>query len=85
MFNVSGWGALSSDGGSPDKLNVVTVPFISASDCQAKYDNPPPGYSPAQITEQMICAGNVEDEGIPQVSVKFADINHLLFSSCLQS
>jgi len=57
MFNVSGWGRLSPGGNIPAILNVVTVPFLSDSDCQSKYGNPPLGYPPAQITDQMICAG----------------------------
>ena len=67
MFNVSGWGWLSwggskdRPGSSPDILKVVTVPYIFDSDCQAKYGK----YH--RITEQMICAGNVEDEGISRV------------------
>ena len=83
VFNVSGWGALSSGGGSPDTLHVVTVPFISDSVCQAKYNNPPPGYSPALITEQMICAGNAAEGGIligsSTIFTKNA-YNHLLIS-----
>jgi len=63
-FNVSGWGTLQSGGGSPDILNVVTVPFISDSVCQQKYSNPRPGYSPATITDEMICAGNAAEGGI---------------------
>jgi len=63
-FNVSGWGWLSWDGSeenpgsSPDFLKVVTVPYISDVDCQAKFGRF------HRITEQMICAGNVEDEAV---------------------
>ena len=67
MFNVRGWGRLSSSGSTPNILHVVTVPFISDSVCQDKYNNPPPGYPPAQLTDQMICAGNAEEGGIFKV------------------
>ena len=55
MFNVSGWGTLASNGQQPEILNVVTVPFVEDSVCKEKY--------PSQITDQMICAGNLEEGG----------------------
>jgi len=58
MFNVSGWGDLEYDSGSyPNILQVVTVPFVSDNVCKDKYGND-------RITEQMVCAGNIEEGGI---------------------
>ena len=59
MFNVSGWGRLVSGGQQPDILNVVTVPFVEDSVCNEKY-----AAGGASITDQMICAGNVEEGGM---------------------
>jgi len=54
---VSGWGALSQGGPSPDILQVVTVPIVSNDICETAYQflNP--------ITDGMICAGDLEQGG----------------------
>jgi trypsin len=49
---VSGWGALTEGGSSPDVLNKVVVPIVSRQVCNEAYN--PNGYD---ITESMICAG----------------------------
>jgi hypothetical protein len=46
---VTGWGALSENGGSPDRLQQVTVPIVSNDECNDAYDG--------GITSRMICAG----------------------------
>lgn len=46
---VTGWGALSQGGGSPDALHQVTVPIVSNSTCNQSYGG--------DITGRMICAG----------------------------
>jgi trypsin len=47
---TAGWGT-TQDGGFnlPDKLQKVTVPFVSAEECNKSY--------PGEITNSMICAG----------------------------
>ncbi len=56
---VSGWGSLSSGGPSPDILQVVYVPIVSNEDAMD------PGlYAPGSITDDMLCAGDLEDGGI---------------------
>ena len=47
-LKVSGWGALSEDGGSPSTLHAVNVPGISNSQCRRSY---------RKITDSMLCAG----------------------------
>ncbi len=47
MAKVSGWGALSSGGQSPNVLHAVEVPIVAGS----------AGYNPASITDGMILAG----------------------------
>ena len=54
---VSGWGTLSSAGSTPNILHKVTVPGLTNEDCARAYN----GYT---ITNQMLCAGNIEDGGI---------------------
>ncbi len=49
---VTGWGALSSGGGSPDTLQEVDVPIISNGTCQQMYPF-------ENITDGMLCAGFV--------------------------
>lgn len=49
---VTGWGTLSEGGSSPDRLQQVTVPILSNSECNGAYS--PHGQS---ITSRMICAG----------------------------
>jgi len=60
-FIVSGWGRLKDGGDLPDKLQSVTLPFISEKDCKAAYKEPkinsegqPEQYA---VEEYMICAG----------------------------
>ncbi|OQY47343.1 MAG: hypothetical protein B6242_05205 [Anaerolineaceae bacterium 4572_78] len=53
---VIGWGALYSGGPSPDELYEVDVPIISNEDCNTSY--------PGQISDDMICAGDLENGGI---------------------
>jgi len=48
---ISGWGALTEGGGSPNILNVAYVPLISAEDCQSRYRRY--GYD---ISADMVCA-----------------------------
>jgi len=55
---VAGWGATSEGGGSPAVLQNVTVPLVTTARCNAAYN--PNGY---QITDAMICAGNLEEGG----------------------
>ena len=55
-FNVSGWGQLAEGQASPDILHVVTVPFVSDTDCQRLYEHRP-------ITPRMMCAGDVVNGG----------------------
>merc|ERR1712150_259219 len=51
-FIVSGWGTLSEGGRSPDKLQMLVVPFISESTCKrATYLRSMPG---------QMCAGYLE-------------------------
>lgn len=51
MVTVSGWGALSEGGSSPDRLHEVVVPVVSNQACNA-----PESYN-GQIIQSMICAG----------------------------
>ena len=55
-LTVSGWGRLESNGYSPNVLHSVDVPFVPNTVCQKKYG--------IDITDQMMCAGNIEDGGI---------------------
>ena len=52
LATVTGWGALSSGGGSPDTLQEVDVPIISNNTCQQMYPF-------ENITSGMLCAGFV--------------------------
>jgi hypothetical protein len=52
MSTVTGWGALSSGGGSPDTLQEVDVPILSNNTCQQMYPF-------ENITDGMLCAGYV--------------------------
>ena len=51
ISTVTGWGALSSGGPSPDLLHQVEVPIVSTAVC-----NDPTSYN-GDITENMMCAG----------------------------
>ena len=55
-LKVSGWGVTSESGGTPTVLHQVTVPGITNFECNKLY--------PRRITDQMLCAGNVEDGGV---------------------
>ena len=48
-FITAGWGTLTEGGSLPDKLQKVTVPFVSQDSCAKSY--------PGQLTNTMICAG----------------------------
>ena len=56
-LTVSGWGTLSSGGSTPNVLHKVAVPGLTNAVCVQAYN----GY---QITEQMLCAGNIEEGGV---------------------
>lgn len=49
---VSGWGALSSGGGSPENLHEVGTPAVNQKVCENAYGS-------SSISERMICAGVV--------------------------
>jgi len=49
LATVSGWGALSSGGSSPDKLMKVNVTTMDNTECDGYYDR-------EEITDNMICA-----------------------------
>ena len=55
-LKASGWGVTSEGGGTPTVLHQVTVPGITNFQCNQLY--------PKQVTDQMLCAGNVEDGGV---------------------
>jgi uncharacterized repeat protein (TIGR01451 family) len=48
---ITGWGALSQGGSSPDALHQVSVPIVSNATCNA-----PQSYN-GQVTGNMLCAG----------------------------
>jgi secreted trypsin-like serine protease len=48
---VSGWGALSENGSSPDQLHEVTLPIVSNAVCNA-----PQSYG-GEVNSKQICAG----------------------------
>ena len=50
LATILGWGNLSATGEEyPDKLQQVSLPVVSNSDCNIPYNN--------EITENMLCAG----------------------------
>ena len=51
-MKVSGWGTLSSGGGQPTVLHSVHVPGITNAVCEDLY-------GASQITNEMLCAGDV--------------------------
>jgi secreted trypsin-like serine protease len=57
VSTVSGWGALSSGGPSPDQLQAVDIPLVSNQDAQA-------AYSGENITDDQLAAGDLEQGGI---------------------
>lgn len=58
MAVATGWGALYSGGPSPSKLQQVSVPILTNSQCEAWYDE---AVAPSDwITDNMICAGYQE-------------------------
>ncbi|XP_017005931.2 trypsin-1 [Drosophila takahashii] len=54
---VTGWGALSEGGPISDTLQEVEVPILTQEECRQS------NYGEAKITENMICAGYVEQGG----------------------
>merc|ERR1712038_2109972 len=57
-LTVSGWGALSSGGGSPNVLHAVQVPYITNEVCSEAYSE----YG--GVRSNMLCAGNVKEGGV---------------------
>lgn len=55
VANVSGWGALSSGGSSPDTLQAVNVPLVSNATADAAY--------PETITADQLAAGDMTNGG----------------------
>ena len=55
-LTVSGWGKNESNGYLPRVLHSVDVPFVPNTVCHKKYG--------IDITDQMMCAGNIEDGGV---------------------
>lgn len=55
LSTITGWGALSEDGGSPNTLQAVDIPIIDNGTCDDAY--------PGEIEASMICAG-VPEGGI---------------------
>ena len=51
-FVISGWGALSQGGSSPNVLHSAVVPHISDAVCNSNYGG--------RITSQMVCAGHAK-------------------------
>ncbi|NJL29558.1 MAG: serine protease [Thermoanaerobaculia bacterium] len=51
-FTIAGWGLLEEGGRASDVLMKVTVPVLSNTICQVKYDG-----TGVQITGNMLCAG----------------------------
>jgi hypothetical protein len=49
LATVSGWGALSEGGSSPNRLQFVDVPLLSNGSCNVAYNG--------EITSNMVCAG----------------------------
>ena len=47
--SVSGWGALSEGGSSPNRLQFVEVPMLTNASCNVSYNG--------DITNNMVCAG----------------------------
>lgn len=54
---VTGWGALSEGGPISDTLQEVEVPILSQQECRNS------NYGSTKITDNMICAGYVEQGG----------------------
>ncbi|KAH8300356.1 hypothetical protein KR044_013366, partial [Drosophila immigrans] len=54
---VTGWGALSEGGPVSDTLQEVEVPVLSQQECRDS------NYGSSKITDNMICAGYVEEGG----------------------
>lgn len=53
VSTISGWGALTQGGQSPDNLQVVRIPIVSNDICFEAYEDVNP------ITDGMICAGEL--------------------------
>ena len=75
---ITGWGALSQGGASPENLHQVTVPIVSDAACLAAYNG--------GVSDKMICAGLAEggkdacqgDSGGPMFVRNSADTSWLL-------
>ncbi len=55
LLTVSGWGHLADGGQASDTLQAVLVPYIENSVCSGDKTE----YSSSEITENMMCAGNI--------------------------
>ena len=55
FLTVSGWGAVAQGGQTSDTLQAVDVPYITNSICSGDKTE----YRPSEITENMMCAGNI--------------------------
>jgi secreted trypsin-like serine protease len=60
MAIVSGWGTVAWQGASSPVLLEVQLPLVDRQTCKAQYTLAP---SPMAITENMICAGYVDQGG----------------------
>ena len=56
-LTVSGWGALSVGGSTPNVLHKVIVPGLTNAECVQSYNG-------NTITDQMLCAGNIDQGGV---------------------
>ncbi|KAF5269218.1 hypothetical protein FQR65_LT02519 [Abscondita terminalis] len=54
LATVSGWGRLTEEGGSPQSLQQVTLPFVDKYTCHSRYQQV--GYS-QYLSECQLCAG----------------------------
>ena len=57
IFTVSGWGLNDENGELNEELHHVDVPWVSDAQCRAAYR----GIQTAEVTDRMICAGNVQE------------------------
>ena len=59
LATVTGWGSLYTNGPSPSILQMVQVPVVS--NATAMHPN---GYAQGEITDDMLCAGDMTEGGI---------------------
>lgn len=80
LSTITGWGTLSSGGGTPDVLQVVSVPLISNEDAQAAYSSSNIG--PDQLAAGVMGVGGRDacqgDSGGPLVVPNAAGDGYLL-------